>query len=95
MSPLVSAVNPVIPSVGVAVKVIVSDFEYTGVEIVTSVPPMGMMPVSVPLSVPPPEAWLKVTVVSLDTGRAVPPESRASTVTLIAVPAVPVAGTVL
>ena len=48
-----------------AVKVIVSAFEYTGVEIVTLFALVAMLPVKVPLKVPPPLALLNVIVVVL------------------------------
>jgi hypothetical protein len=64
MFPLVTAVK-VTPPDAVAVNVIVSDLEYNGVEIVTLLAPLPMLPVSVPLSVPPPVALLKVIVVAL------------------------------
>src|ERR1039457_4432892 len=59
MFPLVTAVK-VTPPDAVAVNVIVSDLEYTGVAIVTLLAPIPMLPVSVPLNVPAPVALLKV-----------------------------------
>jgi hypothetical protein len=94
MLPLVTGVNDM-PAVAEAVNVIVSALEYTGVEMVTLFEPVEMTPVSVPLNEPPPEALLSVMVVSLVTFLGVPPESCACTVTLKAVPAVPVPGTVV
>ena len=52
-----------------------------------------MLPVSVPLSVPPPVALVKVMVVLLVGLAALPLASCDCTVTLKAVPAVPVEGT--
>jgi hypothetical protein len=95
MFPLVTGGKPVIPAVGVAVKVIVSAAEYTGVEIVTLFKPLEIVPVSVPLNVPLPVALVSVIVVSLVTFAGVLAESCDCTVTLNAVPAVPVLGTVV
>ena len=60
----------------------------------TLLPVVKMVPVSVPLNVPPPDAWLKVIVVLLVGFAGLPLASRDCTVTLKAVPAVPVLGTV-
>jgi hypothetical protein len=62
---------------------------------VTLVELVEMLPVSVPLNVPPPEALLNVTVVVLVGLDGLPSASSDVTVTLNAVPAVPVAGTVV
>ncbi|MGO9435029.1 MAG: hypothetical protein ACLP00_12170 [Terracidiphilus sp.] len=64
MLPLVTGVRAVSPAVAVAVSM-VSAFEYTGVDIVTQLLLVLVVPVSVPLSVPPPEALLSVIVVLL------------------------------
>jgi hypothetical protein len=61
---------------------------------VTLLPLVRMLPVSVPLSVPPPEALLRVIVVLLVGLEGLPLASCDCTVTLNAVPAVPVLGTV-
>jgi len=95
MFPLVTAVKLVSPAVAVAVNVIVSDFEYTGVEIVTLLALVAMVPVSVPLNVPPPLALLKVIVVVLVGLEGLLLASCDCTVTLNAVPAIPVLGTVV
>ena len=92
--PLVTAVN-VFPPEAVAVRVMTSAMEYTGVEIVTLLLPFGIVPVSVPLRVPPPVALDKVIVVPEVTLDEFPLASCDSTVTLNAVPAVPVVGTVV
>jgi hypothetical protein len=89
----VTAVKPVIPAVAVAVNVITSAFEYTGVEIVILVPAVVIIPVKVPLKEPEPVATLKVMVVLLVGLVGVPLASCDCTVTLKAVPAVPVEGT--
>ena len=52
-----------------------------------------MLPVSVPLNVPPPEALLKVIVVALVGFAGLPLASCYCTVTLKAAPSVPVIGT--
>jgi hypothetical protein len=62
---------------------------------VTLLEPLEMFPVSVPLKVPAPETLLKVTVVVLVTLAGLPLASCDCTVTLKAVPAVPVPGTVV
>jgi hypothetical protein len=62
---------------------------------VTLLPLVRMLPVSVPLSVPPPEALLRVIVVLLVGLEGLPLASCDCTVTLNAVPAVPVLGTVV
>src|ERR1019366_5106293 len=49
MLPLVTAVRPVWPAVAVAVSVMVSDFEQTGVEMGTLRPPFAIDPGRVPL----------------------------------------------
>ena len=85
----------VIPLVAEAVNVIVSAVSYNAPEIVTLLVPLEMTPVGVPLSVPPPDAWVKVIVVSLVTFWAVSPASRAWTVTLNGEFTVPVGGTVM
>ena len=95
MFPLVTVVRLVSPVVAVAVSVIVSDLEYTGVEIVTLVALVPMLPASVPLRVPPPVALLNVIVVVLVGLDGLPFASWDCTVTLKAVPAVPVLGTVV
>src|SRR5579883_2661592 len=56
---------------------------------------VAILPVSVPLSVPPPEALLNVIVVVLVGLAGLPLASCDCTVTLNAVPAVPVLGTVV
>jgi len=58
-------------------------------------PLVEIVPVSVPLSVPPPEALLSVIVVVLVGLAGLPLASCDCTVTLNAVPAVPVLGTVV
>jgi hypothetical protein len=93
MLPLVTAVRLVSPAVAVAVSVIVSAFEYTTPEIVTLLPLVVIVPVSVPLRVPPPVALLSVIVVLLVGLEGLPLASCDCTVTLNAVPAVPVVGT--
>ena len=85
----------VIPLVAEAVNVIVSAVSCNAPEIVTLLVPLEMTPVVVPLSVPPPDALVKVTVVSLVTFRAMPPASCAWTVTPNGEPTVPVDGTVM
>src|ERR1017187_4128372 len=62
---------------------------------VTLLPLVAIVPVSVPLSVPPPVALLSVIVVLLDGLFGLPLASCDCTVTLNAVPAVPVLGTVV
>src|ERR1700722_13500836 len=62
---------------------------------VTLLPLVRMEPVSVPLSVPPPVALLNVIVVVLVGLDGLPLASCGCTVTLNAVPAVPVLGTVV
>jgi len=94
MLPLVTAVR-LTPPDAVAVKVITSALEYIGVAIVTLFVPLTILPVKVPLKVPPPVAMLKVIVVVLDTFATLPYASCDCTVTLNAVPAVPVEGTAL
>ena len=56
---------------------------------------MPMLPASVPLNDPPPVALLKVMVVALARFAGLPPASCDCTVTLKAVPAVPLVGTVV
>jgi hypothetical protein len=58
-------------------------------------PLIAMLPVSVPLNVPAPDALLKVIVVVLVGLAGLPLASCDCTVTLKAVPAVPVPGTVV
>ena len=94
MSPLVTGVRATPPD-AVAVNVIVSAFEYTGVDIVTLLAPIPILPVRTPLNVPPPVALLRVMVVALPRFDEFPLASWDSTVTLKAVPAVPVPGTVV
>jgi len=60
-----SAVNPVIPAVALAVNVSVSVPEYNTPAIVTLFPLVGMIPVTVPLKLPLPDPLLNVTVVAL------------------------------
>jgi len=62
---------------------------------VTLLPLVRMLPVSVPLSVPPPEALLRVIVVLLVGLAGLPFASCDCTVPLNAVPAVPALGTVV
>src|SRR6202158_591064 len=62
---------------------------------VTLLPLIGIVPVSVPLSVPPPLALLSVIVVLLVGLDGLPLASCDCTVTLNGVPAVPVLGTVV
>jgi hypothetical protein len=62
---------------------------------VTLLPLVEIVPVSVPLNVPPPVALLKVIVVLLVGLAGLPLPSCDCTVTLKAVPAVPLAGTVI
>ncbi len=64
MFPLVTAVK-VTPPDAVAVKVITSAMEYTGVAIVTLFEPIPILPVRTPDSVPLPVALLRVIVVAL------------------------------
>ena len=92
--PLVTAVS-VFPPEAVAVRVMTSAMEYTGVEIVTLLLPFGIVPVSVPLRVPPPVALDKVIVVPEVTFAGFPLGSCDWTVTEKAVPAVPVDGMVV
>ena len=61
----------------------------------TMLAPTPMLPVSVPLNVPPPVALLNVMMVALARLAGLPEASCACTVTLKAVPAVPVLGTVV
>jgi hypothetical protein len=65
------------------------------VEIVTLLPLVAIVPVSVPVSVPPPVTLLSVIVVLLVGLAGLPLASCDCTVTLNAVPAVPVVGTVV
>ena len=90
-----AAVNPVTPAVGLAVNVSVSVPEYNTPAIVTLFPLVGMIPVTVPLKLPLPDPLLNVTVVALVGLAGFPAASCACTVTLNAVPAVPVDGTVV
>ena len=61
----------------------------------TLLPLVRMVPTRVPLNVPAPDAWLNVMVVLLVGLAGLPWSSCACTVTLKAVPAVPVLGTVV
>ena len=63
MFPLVTAVR-VTPPEAVAVKVITSAIEYTGVAIVTLFAPIPMLPATTPDRVPPPEPLPSVIVVA-------------------------------